>query len=71
MIKVVFDHVVDLENSGAARDQATGGTGIDNAGGAVATGVGVGKRPGQGDGGVEGSNVLSWHPLVEKVRINH
>ncbi|MHD0135647.1 hypothetical protein ACQX4F_11660 [Corynebacterium diphtheriae] len=33
MIKVVFDHVVDLEDSGAAGDQATGGTGIDNAGG--------------------------------------
>ncbi|CAB0623999.1 hypothetical protein CIP107538_02402 [Corynebacterium diphtheriae] len=56
MIKVVFDHVVDLEDSGAAGDQATGGTGIDNAGGAVATEVGVGKRPAQGDGGVERSN---------------
>lgn len=56
MIKVVFDHVVDLEDSGAAGDQATGGTGIDNAGGAVTTGVGVGKRPAQGDGGVERSN---------------
>ncbi|AEX73023.1 hypothetical protein CDCE8392_2040 [Corynebacterium diphtheriae CDCE 8392] len=33
--------------------------------------MGVGKRPGQGDGGVEGSNVLLWHPLVEEVRINH
>ncbi|KLN37396.1 hypothetical protein AY537_06825 [Corynebacterium diphtheriae bv. gravis] len=71
MIKVVFDHVVDLEDSGAAGNQATGGTGIDNAAGAVATEVGVGKRPGQGDGGVEGSNVLLWHPLVEEVRINH
>ncbi|WP_331251245.1 hypothetical protein [Corynebacterium diphtheriae] len=29
--------------------------------------MGVGKRPGQGDGGVEGSNVLLWHPLVDEV----
>lgn len=74
MIKVVFDHVVDLEDSGAAGNQATGGTGgtgIDNAAGAVATEVGVGKRPGQGDSGVEGSNVLLWRPLVDEVRINH